>query len=457
MGSIVGVKYICADDGTGKRKSVGKRGILFFLLSRGRIIAGLYGLGRLGFTGLRRCHGHSVVGVGQADPAGFDLAPGNTLHHTNVGNGQDIVLVHIADCRIPGAGLRADIQLVGGHGDLDGVKDLLLLTLLPVGIQGHGVHRLVQLGHLGTALGLGKPAQEGIAGPGGFAVELHRQVDIVALDGAADMAAVSVVTDIAVVLRLTPVIGAVQVHIGLDQTPLHQIRDEAAAGIAGQGHGGNELIAHIPFHNCHHHRLIFHLKPCAAFVVCKTQKRVELMLGKGDPLFIQEVVDLDGKAGDLHGEQGVGFLHRNAFLGVALKVFVGTAIAEANRPLAEIPIGHGREAFHLFQIITNIFTWRHGRRSMSLHRSQCSQTKGQHNGQNQAHNSFHHESLLLNNSFAFSIIAVNSRFCNLFFLFSPGSSDFSGNMPKNSSSLWKYVRPFPAGPCRKNFAFGRIL
>ncbi len=196
-----------------------------------------------------------------------------------------------------GAGLRPDIQLRGSHGHLDGIEGLGFHgALLPMGIQSHLIGSLGQLCDLGTALGLCKPAQEGVARPGSGAVELHGQIHIVALHRAAHIAAVAVVTYIAIVFPLSSCVVAIDVHIRLDQPAAHQSRQEVAACIAGQGDGSHELVTHIPFQDGHGNRLIFHSQPAGAFVVCKANQRIKLMLVQGDAPALHVLIDLAGHA-----------------------------------------------------------------------------------------------------------------------------------------------------------------
>ena len=101
-----------------------------------------------------------VIGIGQANPALIALAPQLAFHG---GGAEDLQLVtgmNLADDIIVCTGAGADIQVIGGNRNRNFLfRGSRGIILFPMGIQGDAVVALFQVGHLGAAIGLGKPAQ----------------------------------------------------------------------------------------------------------------------------------------------------------------------------------------------------------------------------------------------------------------------------------------------------------
>ena len=265
---------------------------------------------------------------------------------------------------------------------------------LPVGIQDllriHGT----QIRDPVAAFLCAVPAQEYITVPGGQGLDIGIQVAVIALNTNLSGALVVVEGNIGIIGRPGILITAVEVHIRLDQTAVHQGRIQLAAGIGPQGNGKNEIISGLVLDNRFAEGTVT-VDPVGTAVICKQHHGIKLILGKDDIVAGSKPVDIHFHLGQIVTQEGIRLFLGNA-IGIVILI-AGAAVADGI--LAVVIRGILHEAFHFFQDLDAFLTGFH---IGSRQRRQC-ESRDQTQHQNRCQQKTQ-ESLVHGHTFSFTIL-----------------------------------------------------
>ena len=297
----------------------------------------------------------AVVGVFQAEPALFELAPQAAVGDGQLCDGHLIAPHHGAYHRVGGIGALTHIDHIAGHGSQHSIANIvaaaIILTaaLCPVGIQGHLVHVLIQVCNLNAANLSGIPAQEGVAFTGGRNHGGGIEIAVIALCQTGQLAAAGIIHHIAVVIPGINAVVIIEVHFHFRQTTAHQAFNKATACRTPLGHHANQRIAGVAVDNGVQQLAIL-IKPAGAAVIADGQHGIELTLGKGQIIPIDEQIDILFKASQMIPEQGLSLVQRYTLCQITIQLVIRASVAVTHRPLAVVPERNCRKAFHGLQI-----------------------------------------------------------------------------------------------------------
>ena len=348
---------------------------------------------------------HSIkVGEAQGNPAAVKLAPGIAGGNLGFSDCQGFSLVNHTAGGVIGAGALTQIHAVGSDSHLHRINlgglvhrrsggiifHRSVAALHPAGVELHVAHTLIQLGHL-VAASLGSiPTGKGVATAGRGHLGGNGIVGIVALDIGNTVTAIEHIDHIAVIVTNSLGIHTVEVHIGLDQTPLDQIgQNLTVTDVAPLSNSEQEFIAlDAGDHTAAEGTILLH--PGGTKVVCKQQQRIKLSLIQLQTMLIDEAVDTVAKLIGILTQQRISLFIGNTVLTITLIVLIRATRTVTNSPLRVVPAWILIKAFHILNHLNTFVTDDKFRRCRSRNSSRCHSSQQQNHRQQKRNNSFHY-------------------------------------------------------------------
>ena len=272
---------------------------------------------------------------------------------------------------------------------------------------------LFQVGHLGAAAGLGKPAQETVAGVCSGRHHRCGIAAVIALAGCAALTAVGIEFYIAVIIGNGRIVLAVQIHLCFRQTAHHQTVQEITAGSAPCRKSADKFIAKGSVYDSLIQLSFAFIQPAGAAVVGQGEHGVILTLGQLQIMLVYKSVNALIKVNQLFCQQLLRIADGNAVFLIAVHLVRRAGSTITNGPLGIVPSRDGSEAFQLFDEFHARVADLHVH-STGLQRQDDADAQTQNKAQNGANRALDHKHLLLSDRLLACIISKVRQYCNLF-------------------------------------------